>query len=91
VVDVVEEPPNVEQEDPRLKTSSVSALDIVQEGKSRVQARRVGASSELIGVNELVCDYVVLHAFSDRLLEKLAHGFEQRDGPVCYDYAQKDP
>jgi hypothetical protein len=33
-----------------------------------IQARRVGASSELVGVDEFVRDDVVLHAFSDRLV-----------------------
>jgi hypothetical protein len=50
VIDVVEEPPYVKEEDTRLEASPVCALDIVQEGEARVQARGVGATPELIGV-----------------------------------------
>jgi hypothetical protein len=54
MVDVVEEPFDVKQENTCLEASSVGALDVVKECKSRVQAGRVGAAPELIGVNEFV-------------------------------------
>jgi hypothetical protein len=84
MVDIIEEPPYVKQEDPCFEASSMGALDVVQEGQSRVQARRVGATPKLVGVYELVRDDVVLHALRYRLLKELAHSFEQRDGPVRF-------
>jgi hypothetical protein len=41
-------------------------------------------TAKLIGVNQLVCNDIMLHPLSYHLLKELAHGFEQRDRPVSF-------
>jgi hypothetical protein len=72
VIDVVEEASYIKEKYTHLKTPSVGVLHVVDQGQARIQTRRMGPSSELIGVNKLMLDNVMLHALSDSFLKQLA-------------------
>ena len=67
MVDVIEEPSDIEQKDACLKAVGMRSLDVVNEGKPRIKAGGVSSPPELDSGDQLV--------FHDIVLERLATAF----------------
>ena len=72
VIDMVEEPFDVNGEERRDESLFPSCLDVVAEGESGVEAGGVGTTAKLVERHELVASEVVGDAASDDLLDEFA-------------------
>ena len=82
VINVIEKSFHVKQKHAAFEAKAMCRLDVVKEGKARIQAGREAPSTKLGGRDELVFHDVVLESLGDHLLQQFGHGLEQGDRPV---------